>query len=96
MCKESRTTITFLRHRVAHYAAWRRVYDSVADMQRQGGVTEGAVYSAAGDPNDVLVMHRFSSSDEAHSLMENPDLRQAMADAGVDPSSLRVEFYEQA
>jgi len=40
-------------------------------------------------------MHRFSSSDEAHSFLENPDLRQAMTDAGVDPGSLRVEFYEQ-
>jgi hypothetical protein len=50
MCKESRTTITFLRHRVADYATWRRVYDSVADMQHQGGVTEEAVYSAEGAP----------------------------------------------
>ena len=88
-------TITFVRHRVADYAAWRRVYDSVGDMQRQGGVTEEAVYSAEGDPNDVLVMHRFSSADQAHSFMDNPDLRQAMTDAGVDASSLRVEFYEE-
>ena len=89
-------TIMFVRHRVADYATWRRGYDSAADMQRQGGVIEEGVYSAEGDPNDVLVMHRFSSSGEAHSFMENPDLRQAMADAGVDASSLRVEFYEEA
>jgi len=89
-------TILFVRHHVADYEAWRRVYDSVGDMQRQGGVTAEAVYRAEDDPNDVLVMHQFSSSDEAHSFMENPDLRQAMADAGVDASSLRVEFYEQA
>ena len=88
-------TITFLRHHVADYEAWRRVYDSVGDMQRQGGVTEEAVYRDEGDPNEVLVIHRFGSSSEAHSFMENPDLRQAMAEAGVDPGSLRVEFYEQ-
>ncbi|MBV9337232.1 MAG: hypothetical protein JO262_19125 [Solirubrobacterales bacterium] len=88
-------TIMFVRHHVADYDAWRRVYDGVGDMQRQRGVTEEAVYRADGDPNDVLVMHRFSSSDEAHSFLENPDLRQAMTDAGVDPGSLRVEFYEQ-
>jgi hypothetical protein len=89
-------TILFVRHRVADYEAWRRVYDSVGDMQRQGGVTEEAVYCAEGDPNEVLVMHQFSSSQEAHSFMENPELRQGMADAGVDASSLRVEFYERA
>ena len=89
-------TILFVRHHVADYEAWRRVYDGVSDMQRQGGVTAEAVYRAEDDPNEVLVMHQFSSSDEAHSFMENPDLRQAMADAGVDASSLRAEFYEQA
>ncbi|MGZ4295564.1 MAG: cyclase [Solirubrobacteraceae bacterium] len=89
-------TITFASHHVADYDAWRRVYDSVGDLQRQNGVTEEAVYRAESDPNDVLVMHRFSSSDQAHSFLESPDLRQAMADAGVDPDSLRVEFYEGA
>jgi hypothetical protein len=89
-------TIMFVRHHVADYDAWRRVYDSVGDVQRQGGVTEEAVYRADHDPNDVLVMHRFESPDEAHSFMENPDLRRAMADAGVDASTLRAEFYERA
>jgi hypothetical protein len=28
----------FVQHRVKDYDAWRRVYDSVADMQRAGGV----------------------------------------------------------
>jgi hypothetical protein len=50
-------TIMFARHRVADYEAWRRVYDSVGEMQREGGVTEEAVYRAEDDPNEVLVMH---------------------------------------
>jgi hypothetical protein len=88
-------TIMFLRHHVADYDAWRRVYDSVGELQREGGVTEEAVYRAEDDPNEVLVMHRFGSADEAHSFTENPELRKAMAQAGVDPGSLRVEFYER-
>jgi hypothetical protein len=86
----------FVRHHVADYDAWRRVYDSVGEMQRQAGVTEEAVYRAEDDPNEVLVMHQFGSSDEARSFIENPDLRQAMADAGVDAGSLRVEYYERS
>jgi hypothetical protein len=89
-------TIALVRHRVADCEACCRVYGSVVDMQRRGGVTEEAVYSAEGDPNHGLVMHRFGSAGEVHAFMENPDLRQAMADAGVDASSRRVEFYEQA
>lgn len=87
---------TFVQHRVADYDAWHRVYESVADLQREGGVVEQAVYRAADDPNNVLVMHRFGSADEARAFFGNPDLRQAMADAGVDMGSFRLEVYEEA
>lgn len=89
-------TISFVLHRVADYEAWRRVYDSVADLQREGGVTRAAVYRAEGDPNNVLVLHEFGSSQEAHSFFERADLREAMQDAGVDVGSLRLEFYDEA
>jgi quinol monooxygenase YgiN len=87
---------TFVQHRVADYDAWRRVYDGVADLQREGGVTEEAVYRAADDPDNVLVMHRFGSADQARAFFQNPDLRAAMADAGVDMGSFRLEVYEEA
>lgn len=87
---------TFVQHRVADYDAWRPVYDGVADLQRQGGVVEQAVYRAADDPSNVLVMHRFGSAGEARAFFDNPDLRKALADAGVDMGSLRLELYEEA
>ena len=89
-------TTSFVLHRVADYDAWRRVYDSVADVQERGGVTNQAVYRSEGDPNNVLVMHAFGNSQEAHSFFESPELRQGMQDAGVDASSLRLEFYNEA
>ncbi len=89
-------TTTFILHRVADYDAWHRVYDSVAELQRQGGVTAKAVYRAEGDPNNVLVMHQFASPAEAHSFFENADLRQAMQEGGVDVGSVRLEFFEDA
>jgi hypothetical protein len=89
-------TTVFMLHKVADYDAWRRVYDSFADAQRQSGVTSQSVYRSETDPNSVLVMHAFGSSEEAHSFLERPDLRQAMQDAGVDVGSLRPEFYAEA
>ena len=80
----------------ADYDAWRKVYDSVADVQKEGGVTEEHVYRADGDPNSVLVTHRFASREQAHAFFEMPDLREAMGSAGVDLGSLRLEFYEDA
>jgi quinol monooxygenase YgiN len=85
----------FIQHKVRDYDAWREVYDSVADLQRQRGVTEKAVYRSQDDPNTVLVMHRFSSADQAQAFIENPDLRVALERAGVDPASMRVEVYEE-
>ncbi len=89
-------TTSFVLHRVADYAAWRRVYDSVAGLQADGGVNSQAVYQAEGDPNHVLVMHEFGSAEEAHAFFENADLRGAMQEAGVDPGSFRLEFFERA
>ena len=87
-------TVCFVLHRVADYDAWRRVYDR--DVQRRRGVTGQAVYRAEGDPNNLLVMQEFRSSQEAHSFFENPQFREVMEYAGVDVGSLRLEFYDSA
>ena len=87
---------TFVRHHVADYDAWRKVYDSVADLQRAGGVVEEAVYRGAEDANDVLVLHRFGSADQARAFFENAELRAAMEQAGVDMGTFRLELYEEA
>ncbi len=90
-----------VRQRVGHVsedrARLRRApgLGGVADMQASGGVIDHAVYQAEGDPTNVLVMHEFGSADEAHAFFENADLREAMQNGGVDPSSLRLEFYER-
>ena len=87
---------TFVFHRVNDYDAWRKVYDSVASMQQQGGVTEQAVYRSESDPNSVLVFHRFGSISQAHDFMHSAELREALGKAGVEESTLRIEFYNEA
>lgn len=94
--KEAEVTVCFALHRVADYEAWRRVYDRVADVQRELGVTGRTVYRAEGDPNHVLVMQEFRSAEEAHSFFENPRNREVLQYAGVDVGSLRLEFYDPA
>ena len=89
-------TVCFVRHRVADYDAWRRAYDRVPDVQRERGVTGQAVYRAEGDPNDILVMQEFRSSQEAHSFFDKPQFGEVMEYAGVDVDSLRLEFYDPA
>jgi quinol monooxygenase YgiN len=83
-------------HQVNDYGKWREIYDSARPMQAAGGVLEEAAFRAEGDPLNVLVMHRFASMAEAHAYFENPDLADAVREAGVDEATVRLEFYEEA
>ena len=89
-------TVCLALHRVADYDAWRRVYDRVSEVQRELGLTRRVVYRAEGDPNNLLVMQEFQSSEEAHSFFEHPRNREVLQHAGVDVDSPRVEFYDPA
>jgi len=85
--------MTLVLHRVGDYGAWREVYDSVADLQKAGGVVTESVHRMAGDRDNVLVIHEFGTADEAHAFFSNPELQEAMGRAGVEGPP-RIEFYE--
>jgi hypothetical protein len=85
----------FVQHPVNDYEAWRKVYESVADLQSQGGVIDKAVYRLKDDPNTILVMHTFSSAAEAQAFAQNGDLKAAMDKAGV-AAPPRFEIYDEA
>lgn len=73
----------FVRHKVSDYGAWKRVYDDFAPTRRQQGVQSASVYRDAGDPNTIIVTHRFNTLDAATAFANSEDLKSAMADAGV-------------
>ena len=87
-------TVTLVHHRVRDFDAWKQVYDSVRDVQRDGGVRYQRVIRSADDPSMVVVVHEFESGDAAKAFFDNPALRDAMQRAGVDESSLRLEFLD--
>jgi heme-degrading monooxygenase HmoA len=88
-------TTLLIHHRVADYDAWKQVYDSVEDMQRNGGVRSHRVWRADDDPNLVVVEHVFDSRQAAEAFTDSPELREAMTRAGVDDSSVQLEHLEE-
>lgn len=74
----------FVRHRVADYAAWRRVYDGFEPTRQTLGVTAASVYQAADDPNEITATHEFESLEAAQAFAGSAELRAAMHDAGVE------------
>jgi quinol monooxygenase YgiN len=82
-------------HRVRDYGAWRQVYDGVEPLQKAGGVTAESVYRAKDDPNNVLVLHSFDTMAAAEAYFVNPEVLDAIAEAGVEGVP-RVEFFEES
>jgi hypothetical protein len=73
----------FVRHEVADYGAWRKVYNAFAPIQRKGGVIYQAVYQSTDDPNDVTVIHDFHSLEKAKAFAALPELKVTMEKGGV-------------
>jgi len=73
----------FVRHQVADYAAWRSVYDSVEGLRQQHGCTGAEVLTGPSDKQDVYVLHRFPTVEQAEAFAGSSELREAMGRAGV-------------
>ena len=73
----------FVRHEVADFATWKKVYDDFGGERQNQGVIGHGVYQSEDDPNDVTVYHHFKSMDAAKAFMGSPELKKAMSAAGV-------------
>ena len=73
----------FVRHQVADYGAWRKVYNGFSAMQKKAGAVYRAVYQSTDDPNDVTVVSDFHSLEQAKAFAAAPELKAAMEKAGV-------------
>ena len=86
----------FIRHRVQDYEKWRRAYDDFTQANPSGVAVEPAVYRSVDDPNELLVIHRFSSSAEVQPWLGDTRRHQAMKAAGVLGSPQIDIAYEDA
>jgi hypothetical protein len=73
----------FVRHTVADYGAWRKVYDEIDEQRRAMGVRGDAVFQAIDDPNDVTIWHDFDTVEAARAVASSDELRDAIQRAGV-------------
>ncbi len=82
-----------VRHTVADYDSWRKVYDEVDPLRAQYGCTAQRVMHVPGDPNDVAGTHDFPTVAQAEAFAADPALREAMDRAGVTGAP-RIEVFE--
>lgn len=84
-----------VRHRVDDYSAWRSAYDGVQGLRQQHGCTGDEVLVDAGDKQEVFVVHRFPTVEQAEAFATSDELRQAMGRAGV-AGPPRIEIAVEA
>ena len=73
----------FVRHQVADFGAWKRVYDDFQKSDATAVVRAEAVSCGAESPEDVTVWHDFDDLATAQDFIASSELRQAMQTAGV-------------
>ncbi len=72
-----------VRHEVEDYATWRSAYDSVDGLRKEHGCTLAEVLVDPADTQDVYVLHRFPTLEQAQAFAGSDGLREAMGYAGV-------------
>jgi hypothetical protein len=78
------TATLIARHRVDDYDAWRAVYDAEGGTLRQEhGCTAEEVLVDPDDRQEVFVLHRFPTLEQAQAFASSEVLREAMGRAGV-------------
>jgi heme-degrading monooxygenase HmoA len=70
-------------HEVADYAAWKKAFDSAADIRKAAGERSYQVLKYQNDPNRIVHFSVWTSLDDARRFFESPQLIRIRAEAGV-------------
>jgi hypothetical protein len=84
-----------VKHRVANFEAWKKVFDEMVPVRAKHGWTGHVVLRDAADPNVVTVVNRVKTIDGAKAYGGSSELRAAMQRAGVQGTA-DVSFCEDA
>jgi quinol monooxygenase YgiN len=84
-----------ITHQVEDFAAWKKVFDSHAGLRTANGEISTQIFRDASDPNKLTILNKWNSLANAQKFAHSPELKAAMAQAGVvgQPS---VAFLNEA
>ncbi len=76
-------TYLLCRHKVADFSAWKRVFDSHAEAQREAGLIVEKVVRNVDDPNEVFMVFEVTDLEKARGFVTSPDVPEAQEQSGV-------------
>ena len=65
------------------YAKWRAGFDKAAPLREKAGMKNVQVYRDADNPSSALIWSDIDDPAKARAVLDSPELRKAMQDAGV-------------
>ena len=72
-----------VRHKVADFDTWKKVFDEHAATRKPGGSRGGWLFRNAANPNECFILWSWESLEKAQAFASSPDLREVMERAGV-------------
>ena len=88
-------TTVLIYHRVADYDAWKLAYDRVAAGPLGSHTRSWRIWRGQDDPNLVVLEETYVSREVAEAALNNPQLPEVLVQAGVDVSSIRIEYVDE-
>ena len=73
-----------VQHQVKDFGAWKKVFDSKADLRTSNGELTANIYRSDSNPNDITAIFKWDSLANAHKFAQSPELKAAMETSGVE------------
>lgn len=83
----------YVRHRVADFDRWLRVFDSHAEAQKEAGFGDVQILREANDPEVVVLFFQVEDLEKARAFTSSPEAEKGKEDSGVigEPEALWLE-----
>ena len=75
--------VLLIRHTVATFKKWKSVFDAHGPTRKAHGCKGGLLLRSADNPNELVIILRWSDLERARRFAASDDLREMMARAGV-------------
>jgi hypothetical protein len=72
-----------VRHKVADFTNWKRVFDSHAEAQRQSGLRIERVLRNLDDRDEVVLLFEVMDLEKARAFVSSPGVPRAKEQSGV-------------
>ncbi len=75
--------IMIVQHQVKDYGEWKKMFDSAIAMRKASGEISVQVLRDMNDPNNLTLINKWDSMENAQKFVQSPDLQTAMEKGGV-------------